>query len=273
VPEDKLQVIFNFVDLASFRPPSPRERVAARQKLGVAADDRVLILPGRISVQKHQLGLLAALRILARSGRLPEHARVLLAGRDLDRNYARVVRWLIGRWGLGKHVRLLGAVSDMVAAYHAADAVILPSLYEGMPNAAIEGQACGLPVLVSRAANADGLVLAQETGIEVPTADRAALAEGLARLFAASAAELAALGASARAHVSAMLDNERLLCSITALYDELLASRGLAPRAPGPDAQSTPEAVKLQTCPQTPESRASALAGQMGVTNGAEIAS
>jgi glycosyltransferase involved in cell wall biosynthesis len=128
-------------------------------------------------------------------------------------------------------VRLLGPISDVLAVYHAADAVILPSLYEGMPNAVIEAQACGLPVLVSRAANADGLVRSGETGIEVPTANRRALADGLDELSCASEAALAAMGAKARTSVSAKLDNDLLLAAFTSLYDELLAKRGLAATA------------------------------------------
>jgi glycosyltransferase involved in cell wall biosynthesis len=232
VPEGKLQVIPNFVDFSNFRPPLPGEREAARDRFGLSAGDRVLVLPGRISVQKHQIGLLAALRILARSARLPDHARILFAGRERDRKYSRLVRWLVRRWHLDKHVRLVGAVSDVRAAYHAADAVILPSLYEGMPNAVIEGQACGLPVLSSRAANADGLVRVGENGIEVPTADRGALAEGLDQLFKASDAQLASMGARARAHVSTVLDNDLLLQSFTSIYDDLLVKKGLAAPCP-----------------------------------------
>ena len=228
VPEGKLQVIPNFVDVDAFRPPQPAEREAARRRFGVLPSERVLVLSGRISVQKHQLGLLAALRILQRGGRLPDHVRILLAGRNRDQGYSRLVRWLIQRWQLGKHVRQLGPVADVLAVYHAADAVILPSLYEGMPNAAIEAQVCGVPVLVSRAANADGLVCAGETGIEVPTANRRALAAGLEQLFRASDEELASMGEKARARVSAVLDNCVLLRAFTSLYDDLLASRGLA---------------------------------------------
>jgi len=227
VPEGKLQVIPNFVDFGSFRAPRPGERESARQRFGVAATDRVLVLPGRISIQKHQVGLLAALRILRRAGRLPDHARILLAGRDRDRSYSRLVRWLIRRWDLGAHVRLLGAISDVLAVYHAADAAILPSLYEGMPNAAIEAQACRLPVLVSRAANADGLVVCGETGLEVPTADRHALADGLDRLLRATDADLAAMGEAGLQRISSRLDNDVLLRAFTSLYDDLLAGKCL----------------------------------------------
>jgi len=228
VPEGKLQVIPNFVDFGSFRPPLAGEREAARRRFGLSASERVLVLPGRISMQKHQLGLLFALRILQRSGRLPDHVRVLLAGRERDRRYARAVRWLIRWWRLENNVRTLGAVPDVLAAYHAADAIILPSLYEGMPNALIEAQACGLPVLASRAANADGLVRSGESGIEVPTGYPGALADGLEKLFQASDSDLAAMGAIARRHVSAALDNDRQLRSFTLLYDQLLVSKGLA---------------------------------------------
>jgi glycosyltransferase involved in cell wall biosynthesis len=191
-------------------------------------------------MQKHQLGLLVALRILQRSGRLPASARVLLAGRERDRKYARLVRYLVRRWRLDEQVRVLGAVPDVLAAYHAADAVILPSLYEGMPNAVIEAQACGLPVLASRAANADGLVRSGESGIEVPTANHGALADGLERLFKSPDSDLATMGAQARAHVSRALDNDRLLQSFTSLYDDLLASKGLAaPVASMPIAERT----------------------------------
>ena len=233
VPEGKLQVIPNFVDFGSFRPSQAGEREAARRRFELSASDRVLVLSGRISVQKHQLGLIGALRILRSSGRLPDHARILLAGRERDRTYSRLVRFLIRQSQLEKHVRLVGPVSDVLSVYHAADAAILPSLYEGMPNAVIEAQACGLPVLVSRAANADGLVRPGESGIEVRTANRHALADGLDQLLRASDAELAAMGAKARTQVSAVLDNDVLLRAFTSLYDGLLVSRGLAAPASG----------------------------------------
>jgi glycosyltransferase involved in cell wall biosynthesis len=227
VPEAKLAVIHNFANLDQFRPPAAGERESARSRFGLAATDQAWVLPGRISFQKHQLGLLAALRSLRRAGRLPAGVRFLLAGRERDRTYSRVVRALVERWDLAAHVRLLGSVTDVLALYHAADLVVLPSLYEGMPNAVIEAQACGLPVLVSRAANADRLVAPGATGFEVPTADRHALAVELEKAFACSPEELRVLGERGRARVARMLDNESLLGMFTSLYDRLLALKGL----------------------------------------------
>jgi glycosyltransferase involved in cell wall biosynthesis len=226
VPADKIEVIPNFVDLASFRPAKAGERQAARQRWGLGDSDRVLLLPGRISVQKHQLGLLWALHNLRRKGRLPPGARLLLAGRDRDPVYARVLRWLVRRWQLAEQVRLLGPVADVLSLYHAADVVVLPSLYEGMPNAAIEAHACGRPVLASHAANIDGLVRPGETGAEVPTADGRALAEALDQVLHAPAGDLEVMGEKARARVAAALDNRLLIERFTALYDSCVMGKG-----------------------------------------------
>jgi glycosyltransferase involved in cell wall biosynthesis len=224
VPAGRIQVIHNFIDTSHFRPPSPQARAEARARWQLD-DELALLLPGRLSVQKHQVGLMFALWSLRRDGRLPAHVRVLLAGRARDVIYSRLVRGLVRLFGLEAHVRFLGAVTDMPSLYHAADAVLLPSLYEGMPNAVIEGQACGLPALVSSAANEDGLVLDGETGFEVPTADSDALAAALSRLCALDASTRAELGARGRARVTRLLDPEAILGQIVSLYDQLLPTR------------------------------------------------
>ena len=55
-----------------------------------------------------------------------------------------------------------GVRSDVPRLMSAMDVLLLPSLYEGMPNVALEAQACGLPCLLSdtitKEANVTGLV-------------------------------------------------------------------------------------------------------------------
>jgi glycosyltransferase involved in cell wall biosynthesis len=172
--------------------------------------------------------LARALARLKRAGRLPAHVRVLLAGRNRDRLYSKVLPRVLARLGLKDVVTFLGPVSDMVSLYHAADVLVLPSLYEGLPNAVLEGHACGLPAVVSHAANIDGMVIDGESGYEVPTFDHAALAEGLARVIAASDGERLAMGARGRAHIAVTFSPDRILDETVRLYDGLLAAKGLA---------------------------------------------
>ena len=65
------------------------------------------------------------------------------------------------------------------AVYRDADVFVLPSRDEGMPNAMLEAMAAGLPVIGSRVAGIDEVVVDDETGLLVPPDDAEALANAL----------------------------------------------------------------------------------------------
>jgi glycosyltransferase involved in cell wall biosynthesis len=183
-----------------------------------------------MSLQKHQIGLAMALRRLARCGRLSSKVKVLLAGRRRDRVYSSVLPATLALAGVAPYVTFLGPVpnKDMVTLYHAVDALVLPSLWEGLPNAVLEAHACGLPAVVSHAANIDTLVLDGVSGFEVPTFNHAALADALEKMLALTATERREMGARGRRHVADQFGPERILRETVGLYDVLLAQKGLA---------------------------------------------
>jgi glycosyltransferase involved in cell wall biosynthesis len=228
VAPGRIQVINNFVDLEEFRLPTDAERAAARERFGFAPTDLILVLPGRIAIQKHQLGLLAALARLRRRGTLPRNIKVVLAGRQRDKYYGTSV-WLAMRaLGLGEQVVYFEPVHEMRALYHAADALVMPSLYEGMPNAVLEAHACGLPCVVSHAANRDRIVLDGISGYEVPTFDHPALATAIERICVAGNRERRAMGERGHAHVAHAFHPDPILEETVALYNRLLAEKGCA---------------------------------------------
>jgi glycosyltransferase involved in cell wall biosynthesis len=229
VDASKIQVIHNFIDLERFQPPSERARTEARAHFALGPEDLMLVVPGRISLQKHQLGLMRSLAWLQGRGQLPAGVRIFLAGRERDRAYACLLRRQIDGLGLGPRIVHLGAVTDhdMPRLYHAADALILPSLWEGLPNVVLEGAACGLPAIVSHAANVDGLVVEGQSGFEVPTFDRIALGRAIARMIELGEDQRRRMGAFGRAHVAAKFGPERILAETVRLYDTLLAEKGL----------------------------------------------
>jgi glycosyltransferase involved in cell wall biosynthesis len=228
VAPEKIQILHNFIDVEKFHPPDAGERRAARARWNLQEGELALLLPGRIGLQKHQIGLALALARLRRAGRLPRGLRLLLAGRNRDKVYSFALPRLLKGLGLDGLVTFLGPVTEMVSLYHAADALVLPSLYEGLPNAVLESHACGLPAVVSHAANIDQLVLDGQTGFEVETFDHDALAEALARLFALGGDERRAMGARGRAHIAATFGVDRILDETVRLYDDLLAGKGMA---------------------------------------------
>lgn len=141
IPAARIRTIENGVDRAAFHPPSAAQRAAARSRFGLEGDDPVVVFVGSGFERKGAFKLVEALA-------LPQGRpfRALIAGRDRQQD---LLRSRLTRLGLAGRVQVLGGVDDPLAAYHAADLFALPSLYDPMPNAALEALACGLPLLVT----------------------------------------------------------------------------------------------------------------------------
>jgi glycosyltransferase involved in cell wall biosynthesis len=223
VRPERIRIIHNFLDLDRFRPPSDDERRAARARFAIPDDARVLVMPGRLSIQKHQVGLLWALSRLAKSGRLPADVVLLMPGR---RSHALVDWWvkrLAARSELRGAVRVMGTEENMRELYWASDLLVLFSLWEGLPNVALEACASGLPAMLSHAANLDGIVAPGETGWEVPSGRQAPLVEALAEALALPRARWRQMGQAGRERVTTLFRPERALAETLAIYDSLLA--------------------------------------------------
>lgn len=135
-PAEKITVLRNGVDLEMFRP-LPRDVI--RRELGVAGPTWLAV--GHLIERK---GVHLTLDALART---PD-ARLLIAGDGPDE---RALRAQVARLGLGARVRFLGAIAhaQLCRYYNAADALLLASSREGMPNVALEAMACGTPVIAA----------------------------------------------------------------------------------------------------------------------------
>jgi glycosyltransferase involved in cell wall biosynthesis len=87
--------------------------------------------------------------------------------------------------GISERVEFLGWQSreDLVKWYHRSNIFLFPSRHEGMPNAVLEAMASGLPVVASRIAGNEELVLDGVTGLLVKPEDTDSLREGLRSLL------------------------------------------------------------------------------------------
>lgn len=227
VEEEKIRVIYNLLDIEHFRPPTRDQRQAARARFDLSDAQIALVLPGRLGLQKHQIGLLMALNGLSRRGELPANVVLLLAGRARDQWFSQRIKQAALAPALRQHVRILGAEKDMLSVYWASDCVVMPSLYEGLSNAALEGCACGLPAILSHAANVDAIVVNGQTGYEVETANRPALEHALDTFFQLSDEQRREMGRRAREHVAARFapSPTHVIDQMVAVYDQLLSRR------------------------------------------------
>jgi UDP-glucose:(heptosyl)LPS alpha-1,3-glucosyltransferase len=209
-PEEKLVIIRNAVDCATFHPGLKGEMGGAvREQLGIPAAARVALHVGSGFERK---GVRAFLDALARAASKPWG---IVVGRDKRAAaYIAHARHL----GIADRVCFTGSMSDVRPHYAAADAFVLASLYDPQPNAALEAMACGLPVVTSTKCGAAELLVPGESGYVRDALDASAMAADLDALQGAAAVEM---GMRARAAVEPYTP-ERMAREYLALYERLL---------------------------------------------------
>jgi glycosyltransferase involved in cell wall biosynthesis len=179
IPRSRLRVIENGVDVQRFKPvtdPAP-----ARRSLGLRPGGQLVGMVARYSPVKDHRTLLHAIGKLRAQGRWPAQAKVLLVGGTTYAEARAEVERTVAEEDLGSVVEVRGVTPEVERVYHALDVLVLPSRYEGFPNTVLEAMACGVPAIVSSAANAAGVVAEGETGWVFPAGDAVALAQAVER--------------------------------------------------------------------------------------------
>ena len=201
----RLVVIPNGVDADEFAP-DPGARAEVRAQLGLAPDDLVALFLGGDWERK---GLRTAIESVA----LASGWQLLVVGRGDEARYARIA----ARLG-GPAIRFAGTTATPAQYFAAADAFILPTLYEAFALVTLEAAAAGLPLIVTRVNGTEELV---NDGVNGWLVDRDPIA------FAAHLDELgsdpqrrAAMGRAARASAK-HYDWARVVESSAAVYAEL----------------------------------------------------
>ncbi len=220
----RIDVIENGVDLTRFVPLEDGVRERQRWFWGMNGK-RVLVVPGRVCAQKNQREVIRALADMQRRGTLPTDAKIVFAGRGSPPVYAEALRTYAALVGLANQVEFLGVVGPIEKLVAAADAVLLPSRYEGLPNAVIESMASGVPAIVSPAANADALVEDGREGLVCDDASAASIARVLERFFALPQEARRAMGRTGRAHAEHRFAVQRMIERTTSVYERVLSRR------------------------------------------------
>jgi glycosyltransferase involved in cell wall biosynthesis len=222
----QLTIIPRGMDLGYFNPNSVSpERITTMRGWWLANDrERLILLPGRLTRWKGQLVFVRALARMKHEGHLPPDVRAVIAGALQGRSsYVSEIIGAIEENGLKEVVVMSDHVTDMAAAYLAADIVVSASTDpEAFGRIPPEAAAMGRPVIATDHGGARETVRSGETGLLVKPGSAAALAEGLRDLLARSPAELAAMGAKGRAHIEANFTVERMCADTLEVYRALI---------------------------------------------------
>lgn len=237
IPPERFRVLHPGVDVTIYRHHTPDERRAARIRLDLPPDGRIVVSAGTVMRRK---GADRMLRAWARLRPRPGRDLLLLVGPATpeeglpleEREFAAEVRAAAAAPGLDGTVRIAGRSDRLYDYFGAADLFLFLSRHEGLPIVTAEAIASGLPCVVSPLDGIDEVVQEGRTGHIAPDADDAeSVAALMSRLFDRPE-ERAALGANGRRLALEQFSFEARARTLAAIYRELVRPSGSG-RHPG----------------------------------------
>ncbi len=198
--------------------PAARERT--RASLGVGEGEFLWLHVGNFQAPKDHPNLLGAFERVV--GEAPD-ARLRMVGLGTPPDD---VARILARDALGGgRAAHLGERSDVPALMEAADALVLSSSSEGLPNVIMEALSHGTPVVSTDVGGVRELVDHGASGYLVPPRDDKALAHGMLELMARSAVERERMGERGRQRILETYDLERVVDIWEALFRSLARPR------------------------------------------------
>lgn len=207
----KLRVIYTGVDTHKFHPSCKEARAAVRARFKVPADVPLFLFVGSGFERK---GVALCLDALTRMPR----AHLMVVGYDKASAKFEAMAY---DFGVQARTYFVGPQPDTRLFYGAADAFVLPAIYDPLPNAALEAMASGLPVIVSYKTGTAELITPGREGELCDAQDP----DGLARAFYSLGKyeDVGRMGRTAR-QLAERFDTQRMARELVSLYKELLAS-------------------------------------------------
>jgi glycosyltransferase involved in cell wall biosynthesis len=217
IPPETLAMIPS--GIADEEPPVV-DRDEVRTSLGLPPGVPLILFAGRLAAQKSVDTLLSALDILQH---VRPSVRALIVGegplRSRLEETARAYQLFEDR-----RVSFLGHRDDVPRLLAASDLLVLPSLYEGLPNVVLEAMRFRKPVVATAAPGTTEVVEDGVTGLLVPLRDPVALTRAIQRVIDDS--EFArSLGEAGRIRVEAEFGVDLMIERFAALYEQLASMK------------------------------------------------
>ncbi len=228
VARERVRVVPNGADL----PDEAAEAPAARQwreRFSAGLVRPLWVVVARLEEQKGHAVLLDALAEVRKRGL--DFTLAVAGDGSLRGSLEERARQI----GIDGQVHFLGTLDDVGPLLAAADAVVLPSRWEGLPLALLEAMARSRAVVASDVGGVPEVVVHEETGWLVPPGDVTALAEAL-ETFHRKPDRALRLGRAAGELVRRDYTWQAVVDGFEGVYDEVLGLATFTP-APGPPAR------------------------------------
>ena len=212
---DQVVTVPNGVDVEALLRLTAEERARKRQSLGLNLDDVVIGTVARLAKEKD---FETFLRAVARAReKLPPLRSVIVGEGPLRAQLESFASSL----DLAGVVQFVGERKDVGEVIQCYDAFLLTSVIEGMPNAVMESQLLGVPVVATSAGGTVDLIRDAETGLLAPIGDYQALASCIVRLFTEDGL-WGRISLAAKKQISEGYTIEQLVARTETVYRDLL---------------------------------------------------
>jgi glycosyltransferase involved in cell wall biosynthesis len=174
-PARNVVTILNGVDVSEFAP-SESTRSAIRARLGLRADDFVMVATARLSKVKAPEILVRAFAEVIERG---HPCKCILVG---DGPLREQVQDQVRNLGLSEHAIFVGFQADVKPFLQAADLFVLTSWQEGMSLALLEALACALPCVVTNVGGNAEVISNSQDGFVVEPGEVSKIADAISYL-------------------------------------------------------------------------------------------
>lgn len=203
IPRAQISYIPHGIDQSNFPLATPTHQAAARVQLGFPPHSTIAGYVGRFEHPKNESWVVE----LAKS--LPEITFVMMGGgpRERELDGAPVITLPYG---------------DPLLVYQAIDLLLLPSSLEGFSLVSAEAMSVGRPVLRTRTAGVDEMIIEGKTGFSCAIDKNKFVAAGVAAL--SNRERLVTMGVAASKHVQANLTHDNQVDRTLDLYKSMIIS-------------------------------------------------
>jgi len=219
VPEKKIVVIYNGLDMARVKPRTDLPREQLLSMLGLPREPRrrfvTIVANLRHDVKDHPMFLRAAARVHAK---IPEAAFVLAGEGELTD----ALRAQAAELGIESDTFFTGRCERVAELLAVSDVCVLSSKAEGFSNSILEYMAAARPVVVTDVGGAREAVVEGETGYLVASGDDEAMAARIVELLG-DPERARTMGERGRSRVEQKFSDRAQLENTRDLYDRLLA--------------------------------------------------
>ena len=160
IPGERIQVVYNGVDIERFHPRNRQYREEVRRRYGIGDEFVILFVSNNFRMK----GLVLLLKALAEIKKENSPSfKLLVLGRDRQDYYFSLAREM----GIVEEVIFVGSAHEPEKYYGASDLLVHPTFYDACSLTVLEALASGLPVVTTASNGASGIITQGQEGFVI----------------------------------------------------------------------------------------------------------